>query len=305
MIDVHALHGALSFAGYLFLFTFYGLVIARIWLAPAPAFDLSGVFARWRQMTGECLVGLAFSGIMLLLTRTAEMDDGTLPAALADLPIVLWKTHFGHVWILHLAALGVIWRHSSAFTAPRPTGRSSAVMVAGLLILAFTYSASSHASDNGDFTLAEMNDWAHVAATATWGGSIIVSATLLFPLLREQHGLGAVAASRLSDLAAGALPFVVATGMYNSSLQLRTLDALLDTRYGLVLGAKAAVVGAVVLIGALNRLVIVARIRRLSSSGHGGLERPLRLLFRVLAVDVALVLLAIVLAAILAQNEAG
>lgn len=303
MIDIHALHGTLSFVGYLSLFTFYGLVIARIWLAPASAFELPDFVARWRQALTECVAVLAFSGVMLLLVRTAEMDDGTLPGILADLPAVLWNTHFGHVWALHLATLAAIWRYSAAFTAAVPSGRSTAVMVAGLLILAFTYSASSHASDGGDFTPAEFNDWVHLVATATWGGGIIVSALLVFPLLREQHSILSVAASRLSTLATMALPFAVATGAYNSLVQLRTLDALIATAYGRVLAGKLGVVAVVVLIGTLNRFVLVARIRRLAVAGPAGLEQPLRLLLRVLAVDAAFVLLAIVMAAILVQNE--
>lgn len=303
MIDVHSLRIVLTFLGYLSLFAFCGVVLAKIWLVPAHAFQQTGVFLRWRQMLNECLAVLAFAGAAILLAYTAEIDDATPPGMLLDIPKIITRTHFGLIWAVHLATLLVIWIGCTVMTSRLASRRWSALMVAGLLALAFTYSASSHASDSGDFTLAELADWVHVAATAAWGGSILISAALIFPLLRDQHSIISVAAGRLSTLAGSALPFALVTGIYNSSVQLRSVGSLLHTTYGRLLTAKLAVVVTLVLIGALNRFVIASRIRRYPLGNPAVLDRPLRLLSQALAVDAVLVLLAITMAAILGQYE--
>jgi putative copper resistance protein D len=307
MIALHSMHVAVSFLGFLVLFAFYGLVISKIWLVPSHAFALPGFYPKWRKMLGECLALLAIAGIALLFVRTAEMDDGTPLRVLADLPAVLIRSHFGGVWSVHLAMLFVLWAGCAVFADRLPSLAWTVLMLVGTLVLTFTYSASSHASDNGDFTLAEFNDWLHVMSTAVWGGSILVCAVLIFPGLRAQPELLATVATRLSKLAGVALLLVLVTGLYNSSLQVPDIYALASTNYGRVLALKVVIVGAVMAIGALNRIVIASRIEpyaRKNAAGHL-IERPLALLSRILIADAVLVLLAIIMAAILIQNEAS
>ncbi|MGA9667208.1 MAG: CopD family protein [Gallionella sp.] len=303
MIEIHGLHVLLNFLGFSVLFAFYGILISKIWLVPANAFDLPDFYARWRQVLGECLILLTLVGIMLLLVRTAEMDNGTLINILADLPTVLTRTHFGLIWALHLITLLLLWVCCAAFLTNSPSKIWTAFMVVGMLVLAFTYSATSHASDNGDFTFTEMNDWMHVISTSIWGGSIFISAFLIFPLLRSQYSLINIAAKRLSSLAAVALAFVLATGTYNSSLRLRNLDALTNTNYGRVLSVKLVFVGMLVLIGAFNRFVIISWIKQYAAGNPYAADKRSRLVFRALTVDAVFVLLAIIMAAILIQKE--
>ncbi len=303
MIDIHSLHAALDFLGFWALFTFSGLLIAKIWLVPAHAFDLPELHARWRQMVAECFALLFFAGALLLLVRTAEMDEGTLLKVLSDLPFVLTKTHFGMIWSLHLITLLALWGCFAVFPGSFPSKVWAAVMVGGILVLAFTYSASSHASDNGDFTMDELNDWAHVVSTAVWGGAIFVCALLIFPQLKGRDALMSTVAIRLSGLSGAALAVVLITGIYNSTRQLPGWRALLSTSYGRVLAVKLGIVAALIIIGALNRFVIVSQIRQYANGKSLTPAMPLRLLFRTLAVDAVLLLGAIVMAAILVQTE--
>ncbi len=304
MIDVHALHGAINFLGFWSLFIFSGLLIAKAWLVPSHAFLDPELYLRWRRMLAECFTIMALAGGMLLLVRTGELNEGTLFKVLSDLPFVITKTHFGWVWSVHLITLLLLWGCCTFFLSALPSKTWNAVMVAGGLILAFTYSASSHASDNGDFTLAEMADWAHVVATAVWGGGIFVSAFLLFPVLKERHTLVSTVAIRLSGLSGAALAVVLTTGIYGSSRQLPDWNALLGTTYGRVLFAKLAIVSILIAIGAFNRFVPVSLIRK-HAQGHSlAPGSALRVLFYTLSVDAVLVLLAIIMAAILIQNEA-
>ncbi len=299
MIQLHNLQVALYFLGFWTLFACCGLLIARLWLVPAAAFTQPDFHARWRQMLGECLALLACAGVLLLLVRTGEMDEGTLPRILSDLPLVLTQTHYGHIWSLHLVTLALLGGGFAMARAARPSRTWAACMAGGLLVLAFSYSASSHASDNGDFTLAELTDWVHVVSTSIWGGGIFVFVLLVFPALKGQPELLAAAAQRLSASSAAALPWVLITGIYNASRQLSGWDGLLATNYGRVLSVKLVLVGALMLVGAWNRFVLVPRVQR-----HAGEAGALRTLFRVLALDAALMLLTMVMAAILVQNEA-
>lgn len=303
MIQLHSLHVVLNFLGFWALFTFCGLVIAKIWLAPVYAFEIPGLYARWRRMLNECLLLLGVAATLLLLVRTAEMDNGSLPRVVADLPLVLSKTHFGLIWSVHLLTLLLLWISCTAYLTHLPSGRWTASMLAGMLILAFTHSASSHASDQGDFSIAELNDWIHVLSTSAWGGSIIISALLLFPLLRWHQSLIWIVTLRLSRLSAVALAFALATGLYNSTLQLPDLDAFTGTNYGRILAVKLAIAGSVILIGALNRLIVFSNASQQVLGNTHAAGKSLQLISRALLADAAFVLLAIIMASILIQNE--
>jgi putative copper export protein len=303
MTHFHGLHAVISFLGFWALFMFSGLLIARIWLAPQEAFALPELAARWRQMLLESYALIAFAGVMLLLVRTGEMDEGTLAKVVSDLPLVLTKTHFGAVWSVHLVVLLMLWAGVTVLMPARPSRAWGAAMVAATLVLAFTYSASSHAADGGDFTLAELSDWAHVVATSAWGGGILVCVVLILPQLRARADLAATVAGRLSALSAAALLLVLATGLYGATRQLPAWDTLLATDYGRILSVKLGLVGVLTVIGAFNRYVVVARLRRVGSGAPLDAAAPARLLFRTLAVDAVFVALALMMAAILIQNE--
>jgi len=303
MIELHGLHTLLSFLGFLALFTFFGLSITKIWLVPADAFATPEVFLRWQKMMDECLGLMTFAAVMLLLVRTAEMAGGSLEEVLSDVPVVLTRTHFGSIWSVHLATLLGLWVCCSACSSNSSSNLWTAIVVAGMLVLAFTYSASSHASDAGDFTLSELNDWMHVVSTAVWGGAIFACALLVFPMLRTQDALISGVAIRLSDLAGVALAVVLITGVYNAVLRLPNWGAFTATNYGRVLAVKLGVVAVVALIGAFNRFAVVPRIKRHVADRTCPVEGPLRLIFRALLIDAIFILGAILLAAVLVQSE--
>ena len=303
MMEPHGLHTLLSFLGFLALLAFFGLSIAKIWLVPAHAFGAQDLFLRWQQMLEECLGLLTIAAIMLLLVRTAEMDSGSLEEVLSDVPVVLTRTHFGSIWSVHLATLLGLWICCSVCSSRSASRLWSAVVVAGMLVLAFTHSASSHASDAGDFTLSELNDWMHVVSTSVWGGAILASALLIFPMLKTQDALISEVAIRLSSLAGVALAVVLITGIYNALLRLPDWQALTGTNYGRVLSTKLVIVSLLILVGAFNRFAVIPRIKRHVADPTCPVQAPVRLIFRALIVDAALVVLVVIAAAVLVQME--
>jgi len=58
MIELHNLHVALDFLGFLTLFAFSGLLLARIWLVPSAALAQAELSARWRQMLADSWAGV-------------------------------------------------------------------------------------------------------------------------------------------------------------------------------------------------------------------------------------------------------
>ncbi len=258
------------------------------------------VVRAWRVWFAWCLAVLMVTGIALLLTRTEEMAGNSQAGLFASLEVVLAKTHFGHVWALHLLAVLFLWP-VCAVTVTRPTSPSCLMLaVAGMVVLAFTYSAVSHAGDRGDFTVAELNDWLHVVSTSVWGGGIFVTQLVAFPLLRKRHAVVSLVAARLSSLSAIALALVLFSGISNALLRLHSLRELLDTDYGHVLSVKVALVGVMVLLGAINRFVIIPRIRRYSIDDDA--ESAIWYLRLTLAMDTVLLVFVLTAAGLLIQG---
>lgn len=300
-METHGLLTVVSFLGFLALFVFVGLLISRLWLMPAPDFDNANLFPPWQKMFQECLAMLTFAGIALLLLRTAEMNDASLEEALLDLPLVFTQTHFGWVWCLHLGALLVLWMGGRELMASsRAANWAMVAVLAAVLVLAFTYSATSHASDNGDFTFAEINDCLHVVSTAVWGGAILASAAFLFPALKSRNLAISTVAVRLSNLAAAALAAVLITGVCNAWLRIPGWTTLTTTNYGLLLSVKVGVVALMVMIGAFNRFFAVPRVQREASTGS---EYSVHTITRVLIADAMLVVVVLIMAAALGQID--
>jgi putative copper resistance protein D len=205
---------------------------------------------------------------------------------------------------LHLLGLLALW--IGWLVSWRSSGRSAvSFMLAIAILTAYTYSASSHAADGGDFTLAELGDWLHVLSASAWGGGILASA-LFISILGKQPTRHRVAIGkmmgRLSSLSAAALALVLLTGVYNAALRLNGLNDLADTSYGQALGIKLILVAAMAVIGAVNRLIFVPKIRRWAAQTDAADIRPVRQIVASLGADVFLVLLILCAAAVLIQS---
>lgn len=294
----HSLHVFMHLADFLALFGLSGLTVARVWLIPHSAFAKPDFCLRWRRLLGGCLLALALTGAAILLIRTAEMSGNSFAGSFSSLPAVLRHTHFGIVWSLHLAVLVVLvalW----AVPANRFPGTAwPPVLILGVLVLAFSYSASSHAAGQGDFTLAELNDWLHLIATSTWGGGVLAAVFLVLPVWREQHSLISQVLLRLSNVSAVAMAVVLVTGLYSTVLRLHRLSELGIGDYGRALSAKLVLVGFLILVGALSRFFIIPCIVRYPASSG----RFIRQLGYALVVNVVLVVLVLLASAVLVQG---
>ena len=179
-------------------------------------------------------------------------------------------------------------------------------MLIAAVLTAFTYSASSHAADRGDFTLTELNDWLHLLSASVWGGGILASALFIFPALKkrpeQRHAWIAEMVGRLSSLSALALALVLVTGTYNAVARLDSVGELMSTAYGRVLAIKLALVAIMAIIGAANRFILAPQLRRWAGKTTAANDQPMQRLIATMRADVVLVLLVLYAAAMLIQG---
>lgn len=295
-MNLHGFLIILNVAEFLALFGCSGLLAARAWILPPEALEMPDLARSCRVALAWCLAVLMVAGIALLLVRTAEMGGHPIGSLLADLKTVVIETHFGHVWSLHLLTL--LWLMLSMPAARHVPNMQMALL--GMAMLTFTYSATSHASDGGDFTFAELNDWLHVVSTSVWGGGIFVTLLVVFPLLKKRHAVLARTAARLSDLSALALVLVLFSGISNALLRIHNWAELIETDYGRILLIKMTLVAIMVLIGGINRFVIVPHIR--GNLTLWDVENAIWHLKITLALDAALLVTVLIAAGMLIQG---
>jgi putative copper resistance protein D len=242
-----------------------GLVLDQL-ILPAGAPELVGARRRLRRWITGCLVALTLTTVAELLVRTQVMSRGPLAAAVAALPEVLTRTHFGAIWIVRSLALTLAVALSLA--------RAGAFRVLCLLValgIALTTTLTGHAAEWGDLTVSIAVDFAHAVAASAWTGGLIgLSVVVLWGEPPYSPPVLGALARRFSRLAGGCVLTVVLTGMSNAFAQLGALPTMWSSTYGRVLGVKLLVVGTLVWLGAVNRYVIVPRLSPpRASSGFG------------------------------------
>jgi putative copper resistance protein D len=132
-----------------------------------------------------------------------------------------------------------------------------------LCFIAFVKAASSHAADDGDFSLLEINQWLHILATALWAGAIIVTGLISLPSLTQAHNDGETIWTHLqsiSTIATYAIIAIIVSGIYTADRELAgPLTTLWSSTWGKILTAKVIIVLIALTLGALNRFLCLAK----------------------------------------------
>jgi copper resistance protein D len=155
--------------------------------------------------------------------------------SLALVPTILSGTHQGCLWYANSLALTALIT-AQFLKKPRASPLAAWLVIGALCVLAATRAASSHASEEGDFSLAEVSQFLHLLATSIWAGAILVSAFLVVPYW---PAIGAstlwIYARRLSQTVTWALTVLVSP----ASIQLGAAFTALSARFGLTLGEES------------------------------------------------------------------
>ncbi len=246
--------------------------------AVAAAFE-----SLWRVMALVAFVCASASVVIV----TADMAGVSMRAAVPLLPDALRQTYVGRAWSISFPA-------TTALVIMVWLPRRRAMHVTGLWTLAAVLllcgSVVSHAADRG--ALAVAVHFIHQGAAAVWLGS-------LFGLWWgvRQSGVGPewmqAAAPRVSRIAGWAAALLLLTGICSTYYTLG-LDPgnLIDTAYGRIVLSKAGMGSLVFLIGACNRHYLLPTMTQ---------ETSRRALLRNVAVESALLMIVLGLAAVLAN----
>jgi putative copper export protein len=256
---------------YAALLALIGGVGLEVFVLPRGDSALDPARRRLRRLAGLCAIALAVATLGELLIRTRTMAGGSLSTALAAVPAVLTRTHFGVIWIARLAAIAL-----ALIASAIPAFAARVVLFALALFVAATTSLTGHAGDWGDLTLSAGVDWLHIAAVSLWsGGLMALAVAVLGERRRWPHALLCAVMRRFSRLAGLCLVVVLATGIYNACVQLSSPSALWTTVYGRWLAVKLALVVGLIWWGAFNRYTVLPALDRRRRMGIG--ERCFRL----------------------------
>jgi copper transport protein len=318
--------GAAKALGYLAIALALGGLgfLAAVW-RPALA-EVAGGGAEWAAavgafaarvrtlLTAAVVLGL-LSGLAALVLLGATAAGVSFWSAL-DPTIVreVASTHAGTGWVLRLADWALLGLALALLGArgvvpvlrPVPLGATGHVLgrppsraaLAGLaapaLALAVAPALAGHASTQHPVWALFGLDVAHVLAMSAWLGGLVLLLACVPAATRalaapERSRLLAATLVRFSTVALAAVGVLLATGVTQALINVRTLDAFGSTAYGRAVLIKAGLLAVLVGLGAINRRRVVAALRRVASAGDapGGGGRLLR---RTLRAEVALVL---------------
>lgn len=270
------LHAVATWLEFLSVAFCIGVLACRVFVFPPPA---AGVREKrdfperaWRLFGLALAIILAGSAVDLLI-RTAGMSGQPISAVFPFLSTVLFKTHYGRVWIVRIAAVlllsFLVWaglRH-----------RDSRIFLSSLLCIAVfiasTRSATGHAADAGDFSMAEIMDWLHIVAACVWGGGLFVLSVVILPdIIRPDNipaPLLASIAGRFSRMAGAAVGILALSALYSAWLHVGSLKGLWLTPYGEIVIVKIVLFFFLINLGAFNRYVSVPLLQQLGGVDPG------------------------------------
>lgn len=172
----------------------------------------------------------------------------------------LWQvldSRFGYAHLARLvllaAAVPLIRR-----VVAGPVSRTEGVALAGLGTAALaTWPLTGHPSASPVPWLSVTADLAHLAAMAVWlGGLVILVGLLLRRATRDE--LGGVLPS-WSRVAGTAVAVLVAAGVVQAVIEVRTAGALVGTAYGRLVLAKAGILAAILAVAYFSRRLVLRR----------------------------------------------
>jgi copper resistance protein D len=262
---LNILVAVLADSGYALLI---GALLAARWLgvsADPGESAVNGVAADWgarlRRLRISCLVVLVTTHLVRPWFVASSMSGATqFREVLALVPTILTSTRQGGLWYANSAALTTL---AAAQFFRRGRAASVAwIEIAALCALAATKAASSHASEEGDFTLAEISQFLHLLATSVWAGAIVVSGLFVVPRLAVLAGASALwtYGGRLSKTVTWALGLLVLSGLYTSWRDMHgAITPLWTSSWGKILTTKAVFVAFAVLLGSFTRFRCLGR----------------------------------------------
>ena len=267
--------------------TFFALFVAEPVWARAFHGPEGAVAALRRQFVGLGWMMLALSiasGFVWLVVVAGRLTGQSLPAAMAGGGVwkVLTETRFGNDWLLR-AVLAVLIAISIKRLEPSRGWPSRgegilAVLLSGAFMASLAWAGHGAANAGTAGQIQVVFDALHLVAAGAWIGGLVPFALVMACALRTRSETWNLVAAdvtrRFSAFAVIVVGVLLLTGLSNTWFLVGSLPRLLGTTYGQLLLLKIALVIAMVAIAAVNRLVLMPRLR--DAAGAAGVLSRLR-----------------------------
>jgi copper transport protein len=307
------------FAGLLLLTGVFGF-FAAVWLRPKRSFGqrppgVEEAFARRTRSILRIAWRTAFLATLVSIPLQASVAAGVGLGEISGSTVGdVFSTRFGAVALLRLGLLvflALAWPfvrravglHPSAPSRePVPASVGAAAVARRPLwplslgipvtaALLLTIGLAGHAGTLPPVALNISADLVHLLGVSVWLGGLIGLVLLAFPATRgmpepERVGLMAPVVSRFSDLAMVAVAVIVASGVLRGYLEIRSIDGLTGSTYGVALLVKLAAFLPLLGLGAINNRWTKPRIER--AAAEGAPSPQLSTLRRLVTLEVAL-----------------
>jgi copper transport protein len=301
---------AARWVAFLAMMAAIGLFVLRIAVARPVVARVSGTRLRDVSIAFGVASAVALVAIpVYFLLSTAEFALRSFWSSGALFPLVRVSA-FGRGWLdLEIVFALFVGAATVAIWLDRPERRQRSV--AALLALVGAMAAAGavllvpgtagHAGQTAPRGLSLAFDWLHLVAGSVWVGGLIglvvLAATL--PAARRVAAL-VVCVPRFSNVALVSVLVLVGAGIGSAVQHLPTLASLWQTSYGKALLVKIALLGAALLLAAVNLLRTVPRFRACAQRPELG-PPAASLLRRVVAGESLLVAGAVLAAAVLSS----
>ena len=261
IVAVRTIHiGASVIAAGAFAFGFL------VWPREPQADEVREAMSRWLRRSAAWSASIALLTWIVWLALIAA----TMAAASPNLEVlktVLARTNFGHVWMLRFA-LGLLVlielrtrRSATASAAPHAFGTVAAL----LFLMSLAWAGHAVGSQGALRALHLTVDALHLLGAGLWLGALL---PLCFVLQRARAAAtspwltaASAATTNFSSLGVIAVLTIAASGVVNTSLQVDTLAALVQTQYGQLVSAKIALLALIVALAGYNRLRLVPKLQ--------------------------------------------
>ena len=242
----------------LLLLSLGGAVVLAIALPTAP----------WhvRRRLYGVLAGLATALALVALLNiffqgAAAGGIGILDAFRWNVFTTVLETRYGEMMLVQAALAATLALTAMALRHSEDRDRRALTVLTLVLGagMALTPSFSGHARTAGKLALT--SDVAHVMAAALWTGGLGFLVVALVLARDDRWPLATRAVPRFSNTAVVSVAALLIAGVINGYLQVRTWSNLWETRYGLLLLAKVALVVPLLGLGAYNNRYAVPRLK--------------------------------------------
>lgn len=207
-----------------------------------------------RVVRGAAVVGAV--GVLIALPVQGALGTGQGPGALFDDGVLSEVGADG-------VGAGVAFALAGLLVLSVALERSRSLAIAGALVAAGSFAASGHTRAGDLSAAATLSDLSHLVVVAAWGGGVVFLALALLTRRRRGDDDGtAPLVARFSSLATAGVLVAGATGAFLGWNEVRTLDGLTGTGYGLLLLAKLSAVVALAALGAYNHFRLVPALER-------------------------------------------